>query len=465
MHARILAGAAGALALIVLAAPAMADPARCRTTISSASAAFAQKRAVALAKCEVGILTGKLDAGTDCTTEPKTVNSVAKAEAKARANINKSCGGADGTCGAGGDDEALAAIGWDGGSCAASDDCDSPVSDCGDIADCAVCGAENATDAAADLAIGALAPHGGDKDLLGCQRAVAKGSGALVRARSKALAKCWSAVDKGSATAPCPEPGDDKATAAIAKATGKFVASVCKACGGDDGGCDDAAGGVAGTGGSDDLAVAAIGFAAVCPDVTVPGAMASCGGAVSTLGGLVDCVLCNSEFEGRCVDLLAVPWGEAYPPTCVVEDDTPPCEEVVYGEEFTLADASAWPSPWTVQPNVAVADIQGGQARLRPTLEPSYSLARMTADLPSPETDVEVTFTFEFGDTTSQGIGFYVRQNGGHLQLTTPHGQGYAVFIEGYAVFGEGGGQQGIGLWKEVDGVEIPLLRTLLPAG
>ncbi|MFN2427745.1 MAG: SMP-30/gluconolactonase/LRE family protein, partial [Candidatus Binatia bacterium] len=324
--------------------------------------------------------------------------------------------------------------------------------------------ADAATDAAAQLSGGAFEPHGGDSDLSRCQKSIVKASGALLRARSKSLAKCWSAVDKGNAAAPCPDPGDGKAAAAIEKARGKFVASVCKACGGGDGGCDDAAGGVVGTGGSDDVATSVIGFAGTCPDVKIPGAMSSCSQAVTTLGGLVDCVLCDSEFEGRCVDVLAVPWSQSYPAECLIEDDDEPCEAVVHDDDFTLADASAWPAPWTEQPNVAFADVQAGRARLRPTLEPAYSLARMTAALPEDESDVEVTFTFEFGDTTSQGIGFYVRQNGGHLQLTPTHGQGYAVFIEGYAVFGEGGGQQGIGLWKEVDGVEIPLLRVLLPA-
>ncbi len=456
--------AACAFGLATTVAESVADPQRCSATIVSASASYAQKRAGALAKCEGKVLKGALDPGTDCATEPRTAGAISKAGAKLRALVDKACGGADLACGVGGDDEALAAIGWDGGSCPASDDCDFVVSDCSDIADCVACAGDAATDAAADVVAGALASAGGDADLLKCQRTIVKSANKLLKSRSKSLAKCWKAVVAGGATGPCPDPGDGKAATAISRAGQKLVASVCRACGGGDGGCDDAAGGVAGTGGSDDFTPSAIGFAATCPDVTPPGAGSSCSASVTTLGGLADCVLCQHEFEGSCVDLLAVPAIAAYPASCVLEDSDD-CEAVVYTEEFTLADAAPWPTPWTVQPNVAVSDVQGGRARLRPTLEPSYSLARMTADLPAEESDVDVTFTFEFADASSQGIGFYVRQNGGHLQLTSPHGQGYAVFVEGYAVFGEGGGQQGIGLWKEVDGVEIALTRTLLPAG
>lgn len=456
--------AACALIVATTVTDSTADPQQCGAAVVAASASYAQKRAGAVAKCENKVLTGALDAGTDCTSEAKTLATIAKAATKARALIDKSCGGADATCGAGGDDEALASVGWDGGSCPASDDCDFPVADCGDVADCVICAGNASTAAAADVAGGDLASAGGDADLLKCQRAIVKSASKLLKSRSKSLAKCWRSVIAGSATAPCPDPGDGKAAGAVAKAEQKFAASVCKACGGADGGCDDAAGGIAGTGGSDDFAPSVIGFAATCPDVTAPGAGSSCNATVTTLGDVADCVLCNHEFEGTCVDLLAVPSSVSYPATCVVEDSDQ-CEAVVYVESFALADSDPWPSPWTVQPNVAFSDIQGGSARLRPTLTSSYSLARMTADLPADESDVDVTFTLEFGDTTSQGIGFYVRQNGGHLQLTPTHGQGYAVFVEGYAVFGEGGGQQGIGLWKEVDGVEIALTRTLLPAG
>ena len=95
--------------------------------------------------------------------------------------------------------------------------------------------------------------------------------------------------------------------------------------------------------------------------------------------------------------------------------------------------------------SVETADLQGNRARFRPTLS-NYSLARLHA--PFDERDVEVELTLEFTDVTSQGLGFYVRQNGGYLQQTPTHGQGYAVFVEGFRA------SPGIGAWREVDGNE-----------
>jgi hypothetical protein len=99
--------------------------------------------------------------------------------------------------------------------------------------------------------------------------------------------------------------------------------------------------------------------------------------------------------------------------------------------------------------NVALADIQQGMARLMP-MPTNYSLARMGA--PTSTRDVEVRFSLRLEDLATQGVGFYVRQNGGYLTQTTTHGQGYAVFVEGSFR-----GQSGIGLWKETDGTESQL--------
>jgi hypothetical protein len=108
-------------------------------------------------------------------------------------------------------------------------------------------------------------------------------------------------------------------------------------------------------------------------------------------------------------------------------------------------NAGGWPSPWTDVGGTATADVVDGRGRLVPTTN-NYSLGRMFAPLDC--TDAEVTFKFEFTDGASQGIGVYVRQNGGHLQTTNPHGSGYAVFIEAFRQ------PYGIGVWHEIDGVE-----------
>jgi hypothetical protein len=124
---------------------------------------------------------------------------------------------------------------------------------------------------------------------------------------------------------------------------------------------------------------------------------------------------------------------------------------VVYSESFVLSDGASWPAPWVeLGSSVSLADIQGGRARFRPEPDPSYSLGRMYA--PISETNVDVTFTVEFEDLDTQGVGFYVRQNGGYLTDTVPTGQGYAVFVEGFRGF------HGIGVWYEENGVETSIL-------
>lgn len=113
--------------------------------------------------------------------------------------------------------------------------------------------------------------------------------------------------------------------------------------------------------------------------------------------------------------------------------------------------ASSWPSPWENLGGTTSADVVDGRARLVP-MTSNYSLGRMF--VPMDCTDAEVSFKFEFTDA-SQGIGVYVRQNGGRLQATTPHGSGYAVFIENFRA------PQGIGVWYEVDGVETLIQQVV----
>jgi hypothetical protein len=131
------------------------------------------------------------------------------------------------------------------------------------------------------------------------------------------------------------------------------------------------------------------------------------------------------------------------------------CGNLEYSEPFASADNSAWPTPWSVLGDVQTADIQLQAARLRPDAT-GYSLARMGATIPNGS--VEARFTLRFEDLSTQGIGFYVRQNGGYLQQTPTHGKGYAAFIEGSFR-----GSPGIGLWSEIDGVEGQLAHAAAP--
>ena len=135
------------------------------------------------------------------------------------------------------------------------------------------------------------------------------------------------------------------------------------------------------------------------------------------------------------------------------QDEAPPeCGASLYVESFDATDGSDWPAPWTAVGSVATADIQGGASRLRPT--PSgYSLARMVA--PVNTLNVEVRFTMRLENDTTQGVGFYIRQNGGYLDQSLPTGEGYAVFIEGTFR-----GMPGIGVWREVDGHEQQMAHS-----
>lgn len=133
------------------------------------------------------------------------------------------------------------------------------------------------------------------------------------------------------------------------------------------------------------------------------------------------------------------------------------CGDLAYIEDFDgTPDGDPWPAPWAeAGVSVDVADVQAGQARFRPLVS-NYSLGRMVA--PLAEADVEVTFAVEFEDVATEGVGFYVRSNGGYLTQTAPPGQGYAVFVEGFRT------DPGIGVWREILGSEQPIEILFDPA-
>lgn len=119
-----------------------------------------------------------------------------------------------------------------------------------------------------------------------------------------------------------------------------------------------------------------------------------------------------------------------------------------FTETFPGGAASAWPVRWTILGGTASASVTAsGGGRLVPTAS-SYSLARVGTT--EGVRDVEVTFKLRFEDANTQGVGFYVRQNGGYLKASAVHGQGYAVFVERFR------GSR-IGVWREVDGAEIEI--------
>lgn len=134
------------------------------------------------------------------------------------------------------------------------------------------------------------------------------------------------------------------------------------------------------------------------------------------------------------------------------DETAAPVQDCDFQESFDVPDGAPWPAPWSELGGVAVADVQGGRGRLVPVAS-GYSLARMGAPLAC--VDAEATFAFEFTDASTHGVGFYVRQNGGYLETTTPRGLGYAAFAEAFRE------PAGIGAWREIEGREEQLDATV----
>ncbi len=125
---------------------------------------------------------------------------------------------------------------------------------------------------------------------------------------------------------------------------------------------------------------------------------------------------------------------------------------VLFTEMFADGNHSSWGGGWDL-PGFAVEEeeVVNGEGRFLPVAS-GYSLARIYHPLDAQ--DVEVNFTVIFENAVTQGVGFYVRGNGGYLGQTNPTGQGYAVFLEKFNA-----GMAGLGLWYENDGSEIPFIR------
>ncbi len=297
-----LIGASVCVAILSLAdVPVVrAEAVACKREIARAGAKLGRAEMRALQKCEDGIVAGK-HAGP--CPDAKASEQIAKAGAKTDSAIAKRCGGADGSCAASADNDPLATIGWDIGSCPnfEAGSCANAIAHCGDIATCLRCINDAAVEQAIDLYYDALAPST-DAAVKKCQRALGKETAKFFDAKRKALSKCEDVVLAGG-TGACP---DARAAASIAKAEAKKVAKICAACGGPDKAC----------GGPDDLTRAQIGFAATCPNLDPPGPAPACGGAVSSLEDIVECVDCVTGFKADCVSAAGAPAAGAYPPEC-----------------------------------------------------------------------------------------------------------------------------------------------------
>ncbi|MFV2059886.1 MAG: hypothetical protein ACC653_04325 [Gammaproteobacteria bacterium] len=135
---------------------------------------------------------------------------------------------------------------------------------------------------------------------------------------------------------------------------------------------------------------------------------------------------------------------------------------VVLSNNFTGANNASWPSGWTTVSSSATisVDIQNNRGRLRSNsyngMTSNSALTRVINNTINIQ-DSDVVFTVEFEDFANQGVGFYVRQNGGYLTDTATNGQGYSVFMEG-------NGTDDLGLWYELNGIETLLTGSNVPA-
>ena len=288
------------LMLMTSVSAVRAEALSCKREIARASATFGRAKIKALQKCEDARVNGKYS-GT--CPDSKASTQISKASAKLQSSINKRCGGADRSCASTADNDSLASIGWNVGSCPnfEAGSCTNTITHCGDVATCLLCIDEAAVDQAINLYYDAFAASS-DAVVKKCQRTIGKETTKFFDAKMKALGKCQQAVLANGSGA-CP---DSSASTSIAKAEAKKVDKICKACGGPDKVC----------GGPDDLTRAQIGFVATCPAVDPPGSTPACGGPVAALADIVACVDCVTGFKADCVGAAGAPGAGAYPPEC-----------------------------------------------------------------------------------------------------------------------------------------------------
>lgn len=328
--ATLLLSIALAAACAARADLASATPERCADAIAKAADRYVQQRNAELARCADGALrAGDVAGATACAGAPATVARLAVFAATLNTKIARACGGADEVCG-NADDEPLAAIGWDVGTCPdlAGAGCTMPIMHCGSISQCVACTAGSAVALLAGASATDLAPST-DPGLWSCQRELAKASDRSFRAAARSLTACQRKIASGAATGSCPGAADGKLAVKLATLTRQAASKICRACGGGDRGCDGAVAGLPGTGGGDDPAASAITTTLQCDDVAPPSSGVSCAAPLATATDVVACAGCVARFASECATALASPRAGAYPSSCrsagAPPDECPGC--------------------------------------------------------------------------------------------------------------------------------------------
>lgn len=284
-----------------IAFPVAASAVTCKAAIAASFATFSRQEMKITQRCRELVLLGR---ATAPCPDYHTTLLLEKARAKLRDRINQRCGGVDKTCGTGGDDVALADVGWDLGQCPNVRDgaCSNAIQHCGDVADCLTCIGDTAVTRATALAYDSLTTSVPLGEVARCQQTIGRSVSRYFDSMTSTLAACEQRDLAGLVPGACPD--FLKAEPRLERAEEKLVNRICHSCGSSDQIC-----------GGDDLLPEWIGFPDTCPDVTVPGG-GSCARPVNQLIDLIACVRCVTEFHAGCLDPLAVPTLKPYPGSC-----------------------------------------------------------------------------------------------------------------------------------------------------
>ena len=382
-----------AVVIVLMHSAAFADPIKCRRTIVKENGKFVAAMSKSIDKCKNGVITkGQPPTLADCDpSAPALAAKTSQLTQKLAQKIASACGGADHDCSTAGDNDLLASIGWNVGSCMnfESGGCNGPINNCNDVTDCLTC-------------IGTAAVEQGVDDLLydqfnsaqfttdnaenKCQVAVAKAGVKFLQTKTKILNKCWDAKLKGKAGfaggTPCPDtdpregsghppasPGDNKTVEAIKKAEQKKIASICRACGG---GGDADKNGVCDTLPGFPLA-SIVTTPFICPDWTVPSNAVHPGGLdcgdipVTDVQSYIQCIDCMLEFKADCMTDAGV-------------GDTDPALGIDYPLECSGPPLGGCPTKYSFTADGPASDLDYGWTGISHDLLPTTN-ARFTATI------------------------------------------------------------------------------------
>ena len=228
MRSRILRGAILA-GLVVFttnttswACPVLPVPS-CKAAIVK-SAFFAQKKAIALSRCEQRKISGKIPSWWDC--HDVVAEWIASGEKAVKKLVARKCHVPGVPC-----EVKLSDAGW-GWVCPNFENgqCNNLLVNWGDVSECLLCVDEVAVDQLNGLVHDSLKPCDAGTQANKCKLAISKATASFFAGKSRLLQKCLAEAVKGEESS-CP---DYKTAGKIAILQAKMEKAICKACGGAD---------------------------------------------------------------------------------------------------------------------------------------------------------------------------------------------------------------------------------------